>query len=677
MSNPSQTFPPVVEDAAVLGQDGSGIPVLPDDATNEQKDEHWFRHVYRGDKMPQLTWRAVLMGGFLGMVMSAANLYTSLQIGWAFGIAITACVLSFVMWNFVVFASRKRVSQMGVLENACMASTASAAGYSTGSTIATMFGALLLLAEPKPGQTLEDVKTLDVMDWRVVGMFTLLTGLLGVFLAIPMKRQMINHEQLKFPSGLAAAETLKSLYSQSKEALQKAYVLVSGIVIGMAVALLRVDEKVLTAIKWLKNLMGEAPIKDAFELPLPASLYPTGTRPAEFQLDTSLLLLAAGMIVGLRVAISLMLSSLILFFIVGPWLAGIDAANLGVEGYKPSIKLGDGVLNLRGWALWGGTAVMVFASLTSVALQWKTLAKAFRRSKGGDGGGGDLDAQMAAIEVPGWWMVVGMVPITIAMVVLQMVAFEVSWYAGIVAVAMSFVLGMVASRATGETDTTPIGAMGKVMQLTFAMLAPKNMTANLASAGIAANSAIGSADLLTDLKTGYMLGANPRRQFLAQFIGVFFGTIAIVPIWYLMVPNRAVLESFSLPSTKVWVAVAKILVEGINQLPKSAQYSILIGAFVGIVLPLIERFTPTKYKKFTPSASAVGLAWVLPFSNCLSWLIGAIIASVWAALGKKSADKFTIPVASGIIAGESLMAAVLAIMATVAGLLAAKTAAGG
>jgi len=70
------------------------IPILPEDATAEQKDLHWFKHVYQGDRMPQLTWRAVLMGGFLGMVMSAANLYTTLSIGWAFGIAITACVLS-------------------------------------------------------------------------------------------------------------------------------------------------------------------------------------------------------------------------------------------------------------------------------------------------------------------------------------------------------------------------------------------------------------------------------------------------------------------------------------------------------------------------------------------------------------------------------------------------------
>ncbi len=647
--------------------------------TPEQKDEWWYHNVYQGDKMPQLTWRAVLLGGLLGMVMSAANLYTSLQIGWAFGIAITACVLSFVIWNVVVFTSRGRVSQMSVLENACMASCASAAGYSTGSTMATMFGAFLLMTEPGPGQTLKDVKTWEVMDWRVVTAFTLLTGLMGVFLAIPLKRQMINHEQLPFPSGLAAAETLKSLYSRSAEALQKAYVLVAGIGLGMLVALLRVEQSVLNQIGWLKAVMGKAPIKDHFELPISSRLF-GGMRPTEFQFDTSLLLLAAGMIVGLRVAISLMVSSLLLFFVVGPWLASIDAANVGVAGYIPSFKSpAPGLLNLRGWSLWGGTSVMVFASLTSVALQWKTLARAFMRTSGGGGvseRGAELSSKMAQIEVPGWWMVLGMAPITIAMVVLQVIAFDVSWYAGLIAVAMSFVLAMVASRATGETDTTPIGAMGKVMQLTFALLAPKNITANLASAGIAANSAIGAADLLTDLKTGYMLGANPRRQFIAQFIGVFFGTLAIVPIWYLMVPDREKLATFGLPSTQAWAAVAKVLVNGISELPVTARWAIVIGALVGVVLPLVERLTPAKYKQFTPSSSAVGLAWVLPFSNCLSWLIGAVIAMVWAKFSARSADKFTIPVASGVIAGESLMAAVLSIIATIGGLLAVKAAGG-
>jgi OPT family oligopeptide transporter len=322
------------------------------------------------------------------------------------------------------------------------------------------------------------------------------------------------------------------------------------------------------------------------------------------------------------------------------------------------------------WSLWGGTAVMVFASLASVALQWKSLVRAFTGAKGE--ASGHESAAMSAIEVPGKWMIIGMVPITIAMVALQIIAFSVSWWAGLIAVAASFVLSLVASRATGETDTTPIGAMGKVMQLIFAGLAPGNINANLASAGIAANSASSSADLLTDLKTGYLLGANPRKQFLAQFFGVFFGTIAIVPIWYLMVPTREALEKFSLPATRSWEAVARVLVKGVGELPDSARWAILIGGLIGIGLPVIEKFTPANSRKFLPSASAMGLAWVMPFQNSFSFLVGACIALLWMQMFKRTQEKYNVPVASGLVAGESLMSAGLAISATIAGLLASK-----
>src|SRR5437660_7102424 len=153
------------------------------------------------------------MGGVLGMFMSISNLSTTLKLGWAFGVAITACVLSYVIWNAVRALSGGKLSQMTMLENNCMQSTASAAGYSTGATIGTAFGALLLI---------EGVHR----PWYVVAPFVFFTAALGVFLAIPMKRQMINQEQLKFPSGIAAAETLRSLYSHGADALKKAYALV-------------------------------------------------------------------------------------------------------------------------------------------------------------------------------------------------------------------------------------------------------------------------------------------------------------------------------------------------------------------------------------------------------------------------------------------------------------------
>src|SRR5439155_14302222 len=127
-----------------------------------------------------------------------------------------------------------------------------------------------------------------------------------------------------------------------------------------------------------------------------------------------------------------------------------------------------------------------------------------------------------------------------------------------------FVLALVACRSTGETDITPIGAMGKITQLCYSLLAPSNMVTNLMAASVTANTAIASADLLTDLKSGYLLGANARKQFIAQFIGVFFGTVAIVPAWYLMIPNKEVLEAMNPPSTNMWRAVAEALSYGIS-----------------------------------------------------------------------------------------------------------------
>ena len=74
---------------------------LPADASPEEKDRHWYETCYMGDRMPQLTTRAVLMGAVLGMLMSISNLYTTLKVGWSFGVAITSCVLSFVIWNSI------------------------------------------------------------------------------------------------------------------------------------------------------------------------------------------------------------------------------------------------------------------------------------------------------------------------------------------------------------------------------------------------------------------------------------------------------------------------------------------------------------------------------------------------------------------------------------------------
>jgi uncharacterized oligopeptide transporter (OPT) family protein len=633
------------------------------EGTPEQKDLHWYTHVYQGDRMPQLTFRAVTTGAVLGMLMAASNLYTTLKLGWAFGVAITSCVLSYVLWNGLRVLSGGWFTPMSILENNCMQSTASAAGYSTGATVATCFGALLIL-DPAHRH----------LPWLIVAAFTLATGAMGVFLAVPMKRQLINQEGLAFPSGIAAATTLQSLHSHGRDTMRKAHVLILALGVGAIVGVLNTAEDQFVALgrffAWMKGKLFDIHLPDL--VPADGFRLLAGKPMIAFGFEPSVLLIAAGMIVGLRVSLSMLASAAALYFFVAPWLQSIDVANVGVAGYVASIPIvgGGTMFHPVRWALWGGTTVIVFSSLTSLALEWQTIARSFQlfgRRRADSSIGAEIEAKMAEIEVPNRWFLLGIVPIALALTAVQIIAFGIQWWAGFIAVGMSFLLALVACRATGETDTTPVGAMGKVMQLLFAVISPGNVTHNLVSAGVGANSASSSADLLTDLKSGYLLGANPRKQFLAQLVGVFFGTLAIVPAWYLMIPNVAALEKFPMPATQTWVAVARVLSAGVESLPMTARIAILIGALIGIALPISEKLFP-KVRPWLPSAMGLGLGWVVFFSNALSFTIGALIAWLWRIVHRRSQEAFYLPVASGLIAGESMLKAILAMLATLIGL---------
>src|SRR5260370_15607257 len=104
--------------------------------TPEDIERQWYEQVYRGrgDSMLQLTWRAVLMGSVLGGVLSLTNLYIGLKAGWGFSVAITACILSYAIWTTLHRARIVR-TPMTALENNCMPSTASSAGFSPPATL--------------------------------------------------------------------------------------------------------------------------------------------------------------------------------------------------------------------------------------------------------------------------------------------------------------------------------------------------------------------------------------------------------------------------------------------------------------------------------------------------------------------------------------------------------------
>jgi OPT family oligopeptide transporter len=661
MSQESDPYSPPQAVVALNPNSPPGAHPPGHDASPEEKDKWWFENVYQGDRQKQLTWRAVLTGGILGAVLSLSNLYTTLRIGWAFGVAITACVMSWAMWKGLRALSGGKMSEMSILENNCMQSTASSAGYSTGSVVGTACAALLM------------VNNGAHMPWYVLTPFVFLTAVLGVLMAIPMKRQMINHEQLQFPSGIAAAETLKSLYAEGIEASKKAFALLWSLGIAALLAVFRKAGDVVQEFpNWLGDKTTEAVVKFSTaiqDVPLwqpypvsPASLKPVAF--AELKFDPSLLTIGAGMIVGLRASVAMLIGSAILHYGLGPALIEHEAVKLAANkaGAFVADEHGHNVAVLFRWGVWGGTALMVMASLTSLVFQWKSIARAFKKKSGG----GNVGEAQAAIEVPGSWMLIGLIPVIIGLVITLDWGLGVPWYLGLIGTLMAFPLALVACRATGETDTTPIGAMGKVTQLAFAVMHPGNKVTNLATAGTTSAAAASAADLLTDLKSGYILGANPKRQFLAQLAGVFFGTAMIIPAWYLLAGDYAKLqEKFPMQAASAWRAMAELLNPGdgksaFDALPWGAATAIIIGAVLGILLPVLEKLFP-KHRNWIPSAMGLGLGFVIDFASGLGFTIGAFIAWVWKKRNAAQADAYTVPVGSGFVAGQALMEAVIII----------------
>jgi uncharacterized oligopeptide transporter (OPT) family protein len=305
---------------------------------------------------------------------------------------------------------------------------------------------------------------------------------------------------------------------------------------------------------------------------------------------------------------------------------------------------------------------MVSSSLLAFALQWRTAARAFAGLGAMFGRGRPAaDDPLAALEAPGAWLVAGQLGGFLGLAWLGHATFGMPYWQTAVAVLLSFALALVACRVTGETDTTPVGAMGKITQLTFGVLSPGNVNVNLMSANVTAAAAGSSADLLTDLKSGYLLGANPRKQFLAQFAGIFVGTLVSVLAFRLLIPDASLLGSnlFPAPAAQTWRAVALALSNGLSHLGAIKLWSIAIGGVVGVTLTLLPSIVPARRQHWVPSPAGLGLAWTFHWYYGVLFFVGALLAWGVERRHPQWAKELTFPIASGWIAGESLMGVVL------------------
>ena len=196
-----------------------------------------------------------------------------------------------------------------------------------------------------------------------------------------------------------------------------------------------------------------------------------------------------------------------------------------------------------------------------------------------------------------------------------------------------------------------------------------NPASNLIPAGMTGEIASNAANLLSDIKPGYMLGGKPHQQAIGHVIGIFAGAIACVPLFFLLFlqpdanglrsASTIVSDNFAFPAALQWKGVAELIAKGFGALPYSAVVSMIVAAVAAATFEIARM---VEKGRFSLSAVSIGLGVVLPPESTFAMWVGAMI--FWVMRRKYPNDgtfgnRFWVdgmePICAGLISGSALM----------------------
>lgn len=465
-------------------------------------------------------------------------------------------------------------------------------------------------------------------------------SMLGVLLAVPMRRHFIVDEKLPFPDGVAAAETLKVLdpprnvgkgNEEWDRARAAAKMLMVGLVASALLMVFREDAQLFT-------LIPEGWTPGTLELGYNGATFVVAAMAVG--LSYSLLSIGSGMIVGFRISFWLLVGG-ILGWIVAPYF-------LVGEGILPNHPTR--TQNLF-WIMWPAIGMIVAGGLTILFLRWRLLLEAFRAMSSAGTSSGEVPLSVIAI---------GVVGLTAALCYLQEQFFGVPMWMTLVMVVLSLPLMLVGLRALGETNWGPISALSNMMQGLFAAIAPGNVVANIFGNSTTGTIASTSEGLMQDYKTGHIIGSTPRAMTIAQMIGAPVGAAALAFIYPLLVQTYGIVgddAKLAAPTARRAAGFAEVLSGGVDGLPQTALIAAGIAVVLGIIFALMEQ--NDRLRVIAPSPTGLSIGALIPFASNAPIFVGAVIGVLWMSLAPRSAGRYLVPLSSGFIAGEALVAVVV------------------
>eukprot|EP01116_Phalansterium_solitarium_P003425 TRINITY_DN1424_c0_g1_i1.p1 TRINITY_DN1424_c0_g1~~TRINITY_DN1424_c0_g1_i1.p1 ORF type:complete len:663 (-),score=185.50 TRINITY_DN1424_c0_g1_i1:463-2451(-) len=607
--------------------------------------------------------RAVVVGLLVGGLMCFSNMYFGLQTGWVTMGSLQSTLLGFGVFRLL----RRQVPNFGPLENVILQTTA----------VAT---ATMPLAGGFVG-IIPALSTLGVeLGTGALILWSLAVCFFGVFFAVPLRKQTILREKLKFPSGTATAYMIKMLHKQEQSHDDQER-LIDEIALEERLpdtaddpaATEIVEEEAVAAstgmgtaeewkYKW-RLLLITFGVSSGYmlvsyfvpvlrNLPLFTWLGMPSLTQFSWTLTPSLSYVGQGMIMGGRTGLSMAAGTVVGWAFLAPlaWTMGWAPGPIG--------SFQDGA---RGWILWISLSIMFAESMTSLAiLVFKLAAHRFRLGfASATWADADEDPAPADQQVPLLWWTSGLVVSSVACVAVVSPLFGMPFYEPLIAVVVALLVSVLAVRALGETDLNPVSGVGKISQIVFAGVAPGNVVSNVIAGAIAEAGAQQAGDMMQDLKTGHLLRASPRAQFYGQMIGSFFSVFFAVAAYALYTSAYEVPgPQLPAPTAQIWIDMAK-LVNGGTLAENVLGFCIGFAVFAG-ALPLLElwpRFCP-----FLPSGIAFAVAMYVTPNYTIPRVVGGCIQWFWKRRRPESHNKYMIVVASGFVLGEGIVSIVDAVM---------------
>ena len=602
---------------------------LPSNAYEMKEGETYTPYVT--ESVPEFTIKAAISGILLGIIFGAANTYLGLTAGLTISTSIPVAVLTVVVFKvFRAFGQKHNILETN------MSQTIGSASSSVASGVLFTIPALFIW-----GFITEPFKA-----WLQITLLAMSGGLIGILAMVPLRRYLIKkeHGRLPYPEGMACSEVLVAAEHGGKQA--------SGVFWGIATGM------------FFKILSGIALIKGKLEVPL---LFK-----AKFAIKMSPALIGVGYILGLRVATIMVsgaaLSALVIIPIIYLW-----GSNLDAPFYPETEKL---IRDMSSGELWNryiryigagavatGGIITLIQSIPAMVSSFKVGLEQLRKRTDAVAESVRFDQDLSFKVI---FIFLGIILLTLTLVpgILGYIDSVVArGLASIMIAIFAFFFVTVSSRIVGLVGVTSNPTSGMTIatligtSLIFLLMGwtdgPGKATALMVGTVVCIAASI-AGDTSQDLKTGFILGATPRKQQIGELLGVMCSAWAVCGTIILLDQAKG-MGSAELPAPQA--TLMKLVIDGV--LEQNLPWTLV---FIGAVIALIAFAV-----KIPPLPFAVGV--YLPLATMAAVFAGGVLRhfvtrKVDPAEAERRREQGVL-FASGLVGGEGLTGVVLALWVVV------------